>query len=504
MKFAIWVLVLAAVLSLLSLLAGELLPPSSKETALFRILGLADPFRSWWFQATLGVLALSLLVCVIERAPLLFRQAFMVNFRTNSAQFPGLPNYVQIQARDGEASATRLMKRFGLKVRRVDENGTVALFGSAGGISRLGPLLNHFGMLLLIIGGMVVALTTEKESVLGIPGEAVTRPEWGFTLRIDDFRILYYPVGLNMWVETPEGRRGKVEQIKGDSARVSFGVTPDRRNTRWLPISTLTTGFEIPGDNGGMMPFQGNIKSYVSSVTLIKEGKELYKKEIEVNSPLRENGFRFYQSSFQSAPSNQRIDSLLIHAAMEGFETIVPVKIGASPVALPWGGYSLSVGKFFHDFRLDGNFQPFSASNELRNPAANVTLYQNGDSLGSNWAFGGQMGHMGSNLPVAFTIADVAGVSHNQSQYATILDVKRDKGTEIVWAGFIIMTIGLLLAYSMTQKQAWAVIIKRGDGLDELHLAAADQRDSEHFRSLWEERLAEIAPAASKPSGKSR
>ena len=82
MRFAIWILVLAAAMSLLALLIGEFLPPGTANSPIYQVLGLGDPYRSWWFRLMLATLALSLIVCIIERAPILFRQVFTRTIRT--------------------------------------------------------------------------------------------------------------------------------------------------------------------------------------------------------------------------------------------------------------------------------------------------------------------------------------------------------------------------------------------------------------------------------------
>lgn len=493
MKFAVWILVLAAALSLLSLLAAEMLPEGAASNPLFRILGLGDPFRSWWFRLLLGVLALSLLVCVIERAPILIRQAFLRSFRDQPGQLAGIPNYAKVTLDGGEAAATALLKRLGLSVARQTTESGVSLAAVGGGLSRLGPLLNHLGMLLLILGGLAISLTTHKTQVIGAAGDVASQPEWGFSLRIDEFRIIYYPVGLNMWVETTGGRRGKVELVKGDSAKVSFGARPGGGMARWLPISDLRTDFMI-ADEGGITPFQGNIKSYVSSVTVLEGGAELYRREIEVNHPLRERGYRFYQTSFQPRGARTVVDSVVLHCTGEGGEADIRAKVGGDPVPLPWGGYSVAVPQFFGDFRLDEQYQPFSASDELRNPAARVELFTQTLSLGKAWAFSGAAAHMGGgSLPVSFGLTDLVGLKGTQGGYATILEVNREEGRPLIWGGFAMMTLGLLLAYTMTHRQAWAVVVSLADGRDDLHLAAASQRDPLAFRYVWNERIAELA-----------
>lgn len=484
MRFAIWVLVVAAGMSLLALLIGEMVPKGASDNVIFEFFKLSDPFRSWWFRAMLATLSLSLSVCVIERASMHFRQAFSKNLRNDPRQLSGMSGYLKLTTGDGEKIARDVFKKLHLGVVRSEDSGTLALWGTGGQLSRLGPLFSHFGMLLLILGGLAVSVTGTSEQVHGVPGETITEPEWGFQLRIDDFKIDYHAVGYNMWVEAPDGARGQVVDIEGDSAKVKFGGRPNK----WFPKSNLKTGFMI-AEEGGMTPYQGNVKSYTSFLTVFENGREIGPRTVAVNHPLRYKGYRFYQTSFQAMPADAEVDSVILHCKGAFGEADVRAKIGSGKIALPTPGLEIAVPTFFPDFRLDQDMKPFSASMMLRNPAAKVELYQNGALLGSSWAFSGQIGHMGGDdLPVTFAVEDISGVRQGgEGRFATILEVNKNRGEPLIWGGFLFMTLGLLLIYGMTFRQAWAVIITNENGQRELHLAGASGRAPEYFRARWEE-----------------
>jgi len=490
MKFAVWLLVAAAVLSLLALLAGELLPSGAAGSPVAAFFGLGDPFRSWWFRLLLGVLSLSLFVCVIERAPSLFKQAFLRTFRNEPGQLEGFSSYGKFTSADGEKAAVAILKQLGLSIQRQTTPTGIALSGTAGGLSRLGPLFSHFGMLLLIIGGLAVSLTGTSTQVSGVRGDVISLPEWGFQIRIDGFRIEYYPVGIGMWVESDDGRRGKVEETRGDSARVTFGAHAGDMG-KWFKKSRLRTDFEIANESGALSPYQGNVQSYISSVTVLDGDRELYTKEVSVNSPLRQGGYRFYQSSFQPNAATTEVDTVVLHCEGDGGHADLSLKVGGGRVALPWGGFEAGITEFYPDFRMDENFKPFSASPELHNPAARVQLFKDGALVTQSWAFSTAGGHSTGAGTVGFSIADLKGLKQESGGYATILSVNHDDGGILVWAGFLIMTLGLMLVYTMTQRQAWAVIVRRGDGKDDVHVAGASARDHERFMVLWERALRE-------------
>ena len=87
MKFAIIVLLILAIVSVIALFLGEFYPVRASGPGwqefwrqqlgwsepvfnLFVIFQLHEPFRSWWYRILLFLLSLSLFSCIIERIPI--------------------------------------------------------------------------------------------------------------------------------------------------------------------------------------------------------------------------------------------------------------------------------------------------------------------------------------------------------------------------------------------------------------------------------------------------
>ncbi|MBM3326011.1 MAG: cytochrome c biogenesis protein ResB [Calditrichaeota bacterium] len=493
MKFAIWILIITAGLSLLALLVNEFLPPQVSTVGWYRKIGIVDPFRAWWFRALLGLLSLSLLVCVVERAPKQFRLAFQRLFRTRPSQFADAKNYIKTTSLDGIALGEKFLKELGLSFHRRDGEGWTALSGMSGGLSRLGPLALHIGMLALIVGALIASLTHYSARVSGSAGREIELPEWGFKVRVDTFFLDYYPAGVNMWVETAEGLRAKVRAVYGDSADVNIMGHQNKEIVQRYAISDLRADFLV-SERGKPAPYQGNVRSYISDVTVIDDGREVRRQRIEVNHPLRHNGYRFYQSSFETAEAHRHIDSLIIHCASDEFgQARVTAPVSGPSQPLPWGGFSISVVQFYPDFRLDEQMRPFSISGDLNNPVARIKLLLNDDELGSAWAFSGMMGHSGSGgLPVSFILADVAGVETIGGGYTTIFDVNREQGREFIWLGITLATLGLLIAYIFDHRLAWVLAILKSNGTYELHLAGGSRREGNYFHQKFKDAAAKL------------
>jgi len=494
MRFTIWVLVAGAFFSLIALLLSELLPRELQQNAIVHFLRMQDPFRSWWFRLLLGVLGISLFICIFDRAPVLIKQAFTRSFRTRISQFDGHFDTHHVSCHDGEQNALTVMKRLGLSVRRQKTKDGIAFSGVSGRLSRLGPLLNHSGMLLLIIGGFVIGLTGGSTRIIGSSGDIINEPDWEFTLRIDDFEIIYYPVSLNQLVLTSDGSRGNVIDIEGDSAEVAFTAHKKKTLTRWFPVDSLKNDF-LMFNGRKSSPYQGNIKSYITRATVLVDDTPVLSKAIKVNHPLRFRGRRFYQSSFDLHDINTDVDSVVIrYRQSDQIDTVITLAVGSTPVDLGWNGLKVAAERFLPDFRLDRNMKAFTASGHLHNPAVRINVLNSENEFNGIWVFPHEMGGMGhSRSDLSMQLLDVRGVQTEPGGYITILDVNYTSGNWLIWAGFLVITLGLLLAYSKSYISVWALIKKDDNGLDEMFILGRSSRDDSSFKERLSRETERIA-----------
>lgn len=472
MRFAIYLLVITALLSLVSMLVQEFLPQGIALSNLINFFGLDDPFRAFWFRLLLGILSVSLSVCVIQRGPQMIKQAFERRFITDPALLKDMTGCVRFESADGVEEVRQRFKRLRLSVRSDSGEKLTALTGVSGSLSRIGPLLNHLGMLLLILGGLTLSITGSSDTISGAAGDTLRMPEWDFALRIDDFQIIYHPLSLNQLVEIPGGRRGKVLQIEADSAEVEISSHKEHRHSHWFPLGDLKNNF-MTMQSGRPMPYQGNVGSYLTGATMIVGDSMFFEHRIEVNHPLRFHGFRFYQSSFETGGVITAVDTVTLKVQSETHgEATVELVVDGDEVILPWGGFSLSAGKLFPDFRLDRNMKPHSVSGQLENPALKVMVRHSGEEIGARWVFTYPFGGMGvDDLPFNMQIVDLNVVKTTPAGYITVLDVRQDSGRWLIWMGFILATMGLLFVYTMTHRRAWAVVERQPDNRDVVHLA---------------------------------
>ena len=383
MKFAVWILVILAVVSLLSMFFVEFFPINKNLDnweainqqrygvmfPVMKVLQLHDPYRSWWYQSLLGILTLGLTLCIIDRLPKSIKQAFGNKFDFNSKQVESYSNHCSLTF-DSDISSELpiLLKGYKLRFRNLGNKTLIA--ADKNRLHYLGPVLIHTGLLLLAIGGFIAIWgTTVFKS--GFPGDVIQSEKFDFQVRIDDFKIEYYPLGVGQWALVDDKYFGKiVKKLENDKFRVKFSSKDEGEFFQDIESTRIKNKFNIQFD-------QSNIQDYICELTILEGGQEVISKVIEVNKPLRYKGFRFYQNSFDYL--NPRVIAsadcvairLLSKAEQTPLDTIY-VELGEK-YQLPNGTF-MTLADFQPDFRWSDE-RAYSASEEMLNPAVKLTIY---------------------------------------------------------------------------------------------------------------------------------
>jgi len=214
----------------------------------FEILNLTDMYRSWWFGALLGLFAVNLIVCTIERLPGVWRLVVLDNLKIDTER---LAKMACTHRRDTglmvPGAVDRLqqcMARAGWPTpgRRDLEGGTL-LFSQKGVWTRLGVYVVHLSVLIILVGAMTSTL-----------------------------------FGVQAYVFLPEGRT---------TSKIFL-----RQSKEAVPL-----GFELKCDRFEKTFYaNGMIKEFRSDLTIVDPKRETpYQKSIIVNDPLSYKGLTFYQ-----------------------------------------------------------------------------------------------------------------------------------------------------------------------------------------------------------------
>jgi cytochrome c biogenesis protein len=502
MKFAIVLLVIIAIVSVAALFIGEFYPvrasgPGWQEfwqkqlginKTLFNFLTfleIHDPYRSWWYQILLGLLSLSLFACILDRLPIVIR-SMRISPPRDSVEIEKMPSAKKLNVSRLPDQVRRSMPPF-FSYREEKHGDEIRLAGQRSALGYIGPILAHIGMLGLVLGGIISSLGGYNTQVAGLPGEVVKDSSFDFSVRIDSFMITYHPLGIGQYVLVDNNQIGKiVDRGKGELFKVEVSPEEGVIQVEAIEASRLRNQFDIQND-------RGNIKSYITILTVLENEQEKLTKRIEVNHPLRYKGFRFYQASFD--PDHPRVESsidsaqIVIKSAADGAVIDTAQLRFGVPLRLP-DGNDLVLARFLPDFRLEGN-KPVSASAQMRNPAVLLEVRQNDQELYHQWAFlRADFPHTASAATYSFSAGGVFGFSSSIT-YPTILEVNKNPGSWIIWLGFILCTVGLALAFYLTPQRLWVVIRNNQKG-SIVHIAGSTTRNPDLFRQRFEHWIEQI------------
>ena len=96
------------------------------------------------------------------------------------------------------------------------------------------------------------------------------------------------------------------------------------------------------------------------------------------------------------------------------------------------------------------------------NPAVELTVSKesDGDHLYHQWCFYGKEFHGASqDAKYSFKILEIVNPVA-EAKYMTILEIKKNQGYFIIWAGLIIASIGLILSFYFLPQHIWITLEK--------------------------------------------
>jgi cytochrome c biogenesis protein len=448
MKFAIWILILLGALSLVSMFVGELRDPNTPKgqgfgEALMNVLQMDDPFRSWWYRLLLALLCLSLFACILERLPIIWR--LWTKKPPQDAEW--LKSVRHGIVRTTGASRDALAKRFsGIWTWRVKND--KLWVGEHGRVSMWGPLFTHVGLLLIGLGALVGSFGGLHEKAGGYSGELVQLPGMNFSVRIDSFRIEYYPLQPGQWVQVDNSWVGKLEKKQPDGKWLVQEASRmnESGETEIVEAARIRNAFDNQMD-------RSNIKRYCSYVTVLENGQEKNKAQIAVNSPLRKDGYRFYQSSYdvEHPKTTTTYDAvkLFISDSAAGKSDTLVLKAGIE-IPVPGDTLMIMAGELLPHFKL-GQQGAYSESAEFINPAVKLHFRGPKGFEKTQWVFLKFPAHEAGPGKWTYRLSGFSG-EHSLKDMLTIWDVKKTHGDAILWAGFFFATIGLLLSFYISHR----------------------------------------------------
>lgn len=270
---------------------------------IFETLGLFDMYNAWWFLLLLGLLAMNIIVCSIDKLSSIWKVVFpdKVVFQLN--RFQKIKNQHSF---DVDYSVDVLREKYRLfmekKIGSVTEQKTdegVALFAEEGRWTRLGVYVVHLSILFLLVGAVIGGV-------------------WGF----------------KGFVNINEGETVDVVENREKEGDIHLDFA--------LRCNNFTVSFYDTGQP----------EEFKSSITIIENEKELFTRDIIVNVPLRFRGISFYQSSYGTASAQ----NIVLAMTSQGSGMIYSRKINfGETIDLPESGGRFTLDRFAKHYNFRGH-----------------------------------------------------------------------------------------------------------------------------------------------------
>jgi len=340
-------------------------------------LGLNHVYSTWWFLSLLVLFGTSLTACTFTRQFPALKTARNWKFYDKPRQFAKLAFSIELNA-GSLNSLIPLLQQRGYKVFEQENS----LYARKGIIGRIGPIIVHASMLIILAGSI-----------------------WGIL------------TGFLAQEMVPSGDTFQVKNILEAGPFATAQIPQNwsvKVNRFWIDYTP-----------------NGNIDQFYSDLSVInKQGEELKRKTIYVNQPLRYQGVTIYQTNWSiSAVKVQLNNSPIFQLPMATLDTQGKGNL--------WGTWiptkpDLSEGGSLLARDLQGAMLVYDSTGKLVGSVRpGMTTEVNG---------------------VKVKVYDLIG--------STGLQIKADPGVPIVYTGFGLLMLGVVMSY-VSHSQIWA--LQQGD-----------------------------------------
>ena len=380
---------------------------------LLNSLQLFDMYHSVWFRLFTFLLAINLIICSMNRFPATWKLFQYIPRADRSKPFEKLPPNRSFtlhgSLKDAGTQVIKIIKVRYQNIRIKELHGTTFIYGEAGKYSVFGVYLVHLSVLLILTGAIIGSL-----------------------------------FGFKAYVNILEG-----ESVDSVVLRKSF-----RHEHQKLPFRVHCEKFSVDFyDNG-------TPKEFRSDLSFMINGDHVQKGNLFVNHPVSFKGITFYQASY-GVLSGNRAQLRISKNGMDSDNPTMEVEIGKA-ISLPDGSGQYILSEIRDDFMRLGT-------------AALITIQPVEGKEMKFWIFKDYERlkkilpdifekypkfNPSSYSPYTFYLTDV------ESRYYTGLQVNKDPGVSLVYAGFVVIMIGLFITFFMSYRRVWIRVTERDGAVD--------------------------------------
>ncbi|RSD27296.1 cytochrome c biogenesis protein ResB [Mesobacillus subterraneus] len=429
-KVGVWLIVITLVASSLGTIFPQemyippLMPPGQYYEEqygwlgkLYYELGFHNLYSSWWYLLLIASIGVSLVICSLDRVIPLHRALNKQRVSRHESYLKRQRLYSVSESALTDDAVGKIKQKLSAKRYKLrEENGDI--LAEKNRFSRWGPYVNHVGLIIFLIGGMLRF----------VPG-----------MYVDEI----------LWL-----REGETKAIPGTDGQYYL------KNNAFI--------FEVYDKEKDDEVFQDAInkvgtvvKNYQTDATLYKrageivpgekpELEEIRDQSIQVNKPLKVDGFALYQVDYKLNEMSKMSFNLENKETGEQFGGVT-LDLYEPDMEYDLGnGYRVEVMSYFPDFEFNADGEPATKSRIPNNPAfifkmftpdkpegevSFVAIRQNIEPLGDN------------DYKMTFNGVETKNV--------TALTVRKDLTLWIIGLGGLIFMIGVIQGAYWNHRRLW-------------------------------------------------
>ena len=384
-------------------------------------LGFHELYSSWWYMILIALIGISLVICSLDRfIPL--RRALKVQRPKRHYRFLSRQRLFSETKVATEEDVDQVIKR--LKKQRYnifEEDGQY--LAEKNRFSRWGPYVNHIGLIIILIAAMLrlTPLLFLDDYVWVREGEQKVIPSTDGQYYIENkkFHIDFYD-------ENDERFKDAIERM---------GEAPVK-NYQTDAVIYEVTSETLPGQE--------------------PELEVIAEESIQMNKPLKFNGYRLYQSGYQDNEFSTMTFAILSNdEEEESFGEITIDLVSPEDYYELDNGFRVEVTQYFPDYVLkDG--EPSTQSKFPKNPAFVFHVFPP-DSDEGEVSFVG----IGRNIDATGENEYRLGIRDFTTHYVSGLTVRKDYTLPIFIIGAAIFMIGVVQGMYWQHRRIW---VNRADG----------------------------------------
>jgi len=452
-KLAIYTLIIIAASSIVGTIVEQAAEPSKNIALLakffgdnaaptvyniFAKMGFMDMYSSWWFVSFLVIFSINLIVCSIDRFPKTWHIVRKPQRPLPESSIKSLAIKKELKFKTSinvvRDEFMNLLKSSRYKVSEATEDGSVQLYTQKNRYAKLTVYVVHLSIILFFIGAVI-------GSKFGFKG----------------------------YVNIVEGRSTKVAyKSPGEQIPLGFDVKCIWYETEYYGVTSTPREFS-------------------SELVIFDKGREVMRKVIEVNDPLKYKGITFFQSSYGTLQGV--LDDFVIEDVESRRQTTLqpkfskyPNQVGKFLIKIKSANgqektLSLRRGDTFNvpGTEIKGTVIGFSPTldrdrmtealgtneyykDKMMNPAVAIEVESPGKEPFVGWYLREDPTWIVPEGGHELEFIDFRGIMY------TGLSVAKDPGVWFIYVASVLMSISLYLCFFIANKKLWVHIAHESPG----------------------------------------